>query len=107
MFPGPLPRLSDRPSIPRTRVYILKARGALDVNKSFGSTYNAGIKTVFIVILEMIPGRETCEPNKKKKRRINKYERRKTEQQGRILLRTTAAVLVADPDKKKKGRRDV
>lgn len=66
LFPGPLPRLFIHPIHIHVHtyihIYILKARRALDVNKSFGSLYNAGIKTVFIVILEMIPGGRPFSP---------------------------------------------
>lgn len=48
----------------------------MDVNKSFGPLYNAGIKTVFIVILEMIPGGRPANQTKKKMR-INKYGEKK------------------------------
>lgn len=72
----------------------------MDVNKSFGSLYNAGIKTVFIVILEMIPGGRPVNQTKKKKR-INKYERRKTEER-RMLLKAMAVEF--DKKKKRSGR---
>lgn len=58
--------------------------------KASGRLYNAGIKTFFIVILEMIPGgRPANQTEKKKKKRINKYaQEKKNRGKTRMLLRS-------------------